>query len=79
MGRDSVFAAEAREDSAGAHPRFAAAGVPAALVSDPVFGPGSSFGHTVNDLPSNVSRETPARVGEVPAEIVYRGIPKGER
>jgi len=79
LGRDSVFSSEATEDSAGAHLRFAAAGIPAALVSDPVFGPGNSYWHTVNDLPSNASRETLAQVGEVLAEIVYRGIPEAER
>lgn len=79
IGRDSVFTAEMVDDSAGAHLRFNAAGIPAVLVSDPVYGPGNSYWHTVNDLPSNVSRETLAQVGEVLAEIIYRGIPEEKR
>lgn len=78
VGRDSVFTAETTGDSAGAHLRFNAAGIPAALVSDPVYGPGNSYWHTVNDLPANVSRETLAEVGEVLAEIIYRGIPEAK-
>lgn len=78
IGRDSVFSHEAVEDSAGAHLRFNAAGIPTALVRDPVYGPGNSYWHTVNDLPSNTSRETLAQVGEVLAEMIYRGLPQEE-
>ncbi|HYH82719.1 MAG TPA: M28 family peptidase [Longimicrobium sp.] len=79
LGRDSVFAAEAGGDSAGAHLRFIAAGIPAVLVRDPVYGPGNSYWNSVNDLPSNVSQETLAVVGEVLAELIYRGIPEAPR
>ena len=76
LGRDSVFSAETVDDSAGAHLRFNAAGIPAVRVSDPVYGPGNSYWHTVNDLPANVSRETLAQVGDVLAEVIYRGFPE---
>ncbi|HEU4562529.1 MAG TPA: M28 family peptidase, partial [Longimicrobium sp.] len=76
IGRDSVFSAETVEDSAGAHLLFNAAGISAAQVRDPVFGPGNSYWHTVNDLPSNTSRETLAQVGEVLAEMIYRRLPE---
>jgi len=79
MGRDSLFSAETVTDTAGAHLRFNAARIPAVLIRDPVYGPGNSYWHTVNDLPSNVSRETLAEVGEVLAEIIYRGIPEAKR
>lgn len=79
LGRDSVFTAETVDDSAGAHLRFSAAGIPAARVSDPVYGPGNSYWHTVNDLPANVGAETLAEVGEVLAELIYRGIPEAKR
>ncbi|HET7230840.1 MAG TPA: M28 family peptidase [Longimicrobium sp.] len=79
IGRDSLFVAEAVDDSAGAHLRFNAAGIPTVLIRDPVYGPGNSWWHTVNDLPGNVSAETLAEVGEVLAEIIYRGIPEGGR
>jgi hypothetical protein len=79
IGRDSVFPAETVDDSAGAHLRFNAVGVPAVQVRDPVYGPGNSYWHTVNDLPSNTSRETLAQVGAVLAEMIYRGLPEGVR
>jgi hypothetical protein len=77
MGRDSVFAAEAVPDSTGPHALLSAAGIPAVRVADPVLGPGNSYWHTVNDLPSQASRETLALVGAVVTEVVYRGLPEG--
>ena len=76
MGMDSVFSAEAVPDSAGAHLLLNRAGIPAARVSDPVYGPGNSWYHTVRDLPGATRRETLAAVGSVLAEIVYRGLPE---
>jgi hypothetical protein len=58
---------------------LAAAGIPAVLVADPVLGPGNSYWHTVNDLPSQASRETLALVGAVVTEVVYRGVPEEAR
>jgi glutaminyl-peptide cyclotransferase len=75
LRRDSVFAPEAVPESAGAHALLSAAGIPAVLVADPVLGPGNSWWHTVNDLPSQASRETLALVGAVVTEVVYRGVP----
>jgi glutaminyl-peptide cyclotransferase len=76
MGRDSVFVAEGVADQKGPHALFSAAGIPAVRVWDPELGPGNSHWHTINDLPSNASRETLALVGEVITEVVYRGIPE---
>ena len=76
MRRDSVFVVEAVPDSTGPHALLSAAGIPAVLVADPVLGPGNSYWHTVNDLPSQASRETLALVGAVVTEVVYRGLPE---
>ena len=76
MRRDSVFVAEGVADQKGPHALLSAAGIPAIRVWDPELGPGNSYWHTVNDLPSNASRETLALVGEVITEVVYRGIPE---
>lgn len=78
LGRDSVFAAEGVPDSTGSHARLSAAGIPAVRIWDPELGPGNSHWHTVNDLPTNASRETLALVGEVITEVVYRGIPEAK-
>ncbi|MBV9110620.1 MAG: M28 family peptidase, partial [Gemmatimonadetes bacterium] len=76
---DSVFAREGEPDSTGAHVLLSRAGIPAARVSDPVYGPGNSWFHTVRDLPGGTSRETLALVAGVLAEVVYRGLPEEER
>jgi Zn-dependent M28 family amino/carboxypeptidase len=79
MGRDSVFAPQPFADSAGPHLALARAGIPAALVSDPELGPGNSYWHTGRDLPTHASAETLALVGEVVAEVIYRGVPEERR
>lgn len=79
QGRDSVFVTETVSDSAGAHALLNAAGIPAVLVADPVLGPGNSYWHTVNDLPTQASRETLGLVGTVVTEVVYRGTPEERR
>jgi hypothetical protein len=76
MGKDSVFVPQPFADSAGPHLALARAGIPAVLLNDPEFGPGNSYWHTVRDLPSNASTETLALVGQVVAEVVYRGVPE---
>jgi glutaminyl-peptide cyclotransferase len=75
MGKDSVFVAETVPDSLGAHLLLSRAGIPAARLNDPEYGPGNSWFHTVRDLPAGTRRETLALVGGVLAEVVYRGIP----
>jgi Zn-dependent M28 family amino/carboxypeptidase len=50
-----------------------AAGIPTVEIIDLDFGPGNSFWHSTRDLPTNASRETLFEVGEVIAELVYRG------
>jgi glutaminyl-peptide cyclotransferase len=37
------------------------------------YGPGNSFWHTPQDVPANTSAESLDVVGEVLAELVYRG------
>ena len=79
MRKDSVFVAEAVPDTAGPHALLSAAGIPAVRVWDPEYGPGNSYWHTTRDLPTSVSRETLALVGQVLAEVVYRGVPEEAR
>ena len=75
LGKDSVFVAETVPDSLGAHLLLSRAGIPAARLNDPEYGPGNSYFHTVRDLPGATRRETLALVGGVLAEVVYRGLP----
>ncbi|HSU13494.1 M28 family peptidase [Longimicrobium sp.] len=75
MRLDSVFVAETVPDSLGAHLLLSRAGIPAARLNDPEYGPGNSWFHTARDLPGATRRETLALVGGVLAEVVYRGIP----
>jgi hypothetical protein len=79
IGADSLFVAEAVPDSTGAHLLLSRAGIPAARVSDPEYGPGNSWFHTVRDLPGATRGETLAWVGSVLAEVVYRGLPEEGR
>jgi hypothetical protein len=79
LRKDSVFVAEAVPDTAGPHALLSAAGIPAVRVWDPEYGPGNSYWHTTRDLPTSVSRETLALVGEVLTEVVYRGVPEERR
>jgi len=79
LRKDSVFVAEAVPDTAGPHALLSAAGIPAVRVWDPEYGPGNSYWHTTRDLPTSVSRETLALVGQVLAEVVYRGVPEERR
>jgi glutaminyl-peptide cyclotransferase len=50
-----------------------AAGIPTINVIDFEYGPGNRFWHTLDDVPENTSAETLRMVGEVIAEVVYRG------
>ena len=77
MGYDSVFVTDRVPGIGDDHVPLNGAGIPAILIIDPEYGPGGAYFHTVDDLPKNVSRETLAMVGEVVAELVYRGIPEG--
>ena len=49
------------------------AGIPVANIIDLVYGPDNSLWHTPRDVPENTSAETLGIVGEVVAELVYRG------
>ena len=49
------------------------AGIPTIDVIDFDYGPGNAIWHTPNDVPDNVSSTTLEMVGEVAAEIAYRG------
>jgi len=76
MRLDTVFTADtgrtARDERVGL---LSAAGIPAVLVSDPVYGPGNRFWGGVDDVIPLLDPETLGAVGEVVAEVVYRGIP----
>lgn len=77
---DTVFVA----DSAPAVPDervrlLAAAGIPAVLVTDPQYGAANRFQHSVDDVVALLDRETLWAVGEVLAEVVYRGFPEERR
>ena len=76
MRHDSLFVDEPAAAVAGTHAELARAGIPAVLVSDPEYGPGNIYWHSVDDVVANVRRETLGAVGEVIAEHVYRGFPK---
>ena len=49
------------------------AGIPTVDIIDFEYGPGNSLWHTPNDVLANVSPATLEVVGEVVAEIAYRG------
>ncbi len=49
------------------------AGIPTANVIDFEYGPDNRLWHTPDDLPENTSSETLRIVGEVVAELIYRG------
>jgi len=49
------------------------AGIPTVDVIDFEYGPDNMFWHTPDDIPDNVSATTLGMVGEVVAELVYRG------
>ncbi len=79
MGLDTVFVA----DTVAAVPdqrvrMLRAAGIPAVLVTDPEYGPGNRFSHSIDDGVPLLDRETLGQVGEVVAEVVYRGIPQAK-
>ncbi|HEX8693021.1 MAG TPA: M28 family peptidase [Longimicrobium sp.] len=56
-----------------------AAGIPAVLVTDPQYGAANRFQHSVDDVVALLDRETLWAVGEVLAEVVYRGMPEERR
>jgi hypothetical protein len=49
------------------------AGIPTVDVIDFEYGPGNSLWHTPRDVPTNTSSRTLSMVGEVMAELIYRG------
>lgn len=71
LGRDTVWTEAAGPAMPGAHHLFAAAGIPAAAVIDPSFGPGNRFWRTRSDVPQNTGTAGLAAVGEVLAAMVY--------
>jgi peptidase M28-like protein len=76
LGYDSVFTPTPHPAVAEAHARLAEAGIPAVLIVDPEYGAGNQLWHTVDDGIASVSQETLALVGNVVAELVYRGFPQ---
>jgi glutaminyl-peptide cyclotransferase len=78
MGYDSVFVADTVAAIPDDHDALRAAGIAAVLVSDPEYGQDNQLFHTTSDLPASVSRETLGVVGDVIAELVYRGVPESE-
>jgi glutaminyl-peptide cyclotransferase len=73
MGYGAMFPDSSAGEIEDDHVPLIRAGIPAVEIIDLDFGPGNSFWHTTHDLPGNASRETLFRVGEVIAELVYRG------
>ncbi|HET6764892.1 MAG TPA: M28 family peptidase, partial [Longimicrobiaceae bacterium] len=73
MGYGALFPDSSAGEIEDDHVPLIRAGIPAVEIIDLDFGPGNSFWHTTHDLPGNASRETLFRVGEVIAELVYRG------
>ena len=55
------------------HVRLIEAGLPTVDLIDFEYGPGNRLWHTPQDTPENVSSQTLRMVGEVVAELVYRG------
>ena len=55
------------------HVRLIEAGLPTVDLIDFEYGPGNRLWHTPQDTPENVSSGTLRMVGEVVAELVYRG------
>ncbi|HEU4452309.1 MAG TPA: M28 family peptidase [Longimicrobium sp.] len=76
MRLDTVFTADTGRTARDERVRLlAAGGIAPVLINDPVYGPGNRFWGGVDDVIPLLDPETLGAVGEVVAEVVYRGIP----
>jgi hypothetical protein len=73
MGYGATFPTRTEEPIMDDHLPLIQAGIPVADIIDFVYGPDNSLWHTPRDVPENTSAETLGIVGEVVAELVYRG------
>ncbi|HYJ80458.1 MAG TPA: M28 family peptidase [Longimicrobiaceae bacterium] len=80
LGLDTVFVADSVPPVPDGRLRLLAmAGIPAAIITDPEYGPGNRYWHTVDDQVRQLDRASLGAVGEVLAEWVYRVLPREER
>jgi glutaminyl-peptide cyclotransferase len=76
MRLDTVFTADTGRTARDERVRLlAAGGIAPVLINDPMYGPGNRFWGGVDDVIPLLDPETLGAVGEVVAEVVYRGIP----
>ena len=73
LGYGRLFPMTVRSPVQDDHVPLNEAGIPAVDIIDFDYGPGNSLWHTPNDVATNVSPATLEVVGEVVAEIAYRG------
>lgn len=73
MGYGANFPTRTGEPIMDDHLPLIQAGIPVANIIDFVYGPSHSFWHTPHDVPENTSSATLEIVGEVVAELIYRG------
>ncbi len=73
MGYGATFPTRTEEPIMDDHLPLIQAGIPVANIIDFVYGPDNSLWHTPQDIAENTSAETLGIVGEVVAELVYRG------
>ncbi|MDB4949333.1 MAG: Peptidase family [Gemmatimonadetes bacterium] len=73
MGYGDAFPTTSAGEIDDDHVPLIRAGIPAVEIIDLDFGPGNAYWHSPDDLPRNASRETLRTVGEVVAELIYRG------
>jgi Zn-dependent M28 family amino/carboxypeptidase len=73
MGYGTSFPTRVGEPIMDDHLPLIQAGIPVANIIDFEYGPGHSLWHTPRDLPENTSSATLGIVGEVVAELIYRG------
>jgi glutaminyl-peptide cyclotransferase len=73
MGYGDVFLDQSAGEIDDDHVPLIGAGIPAVDVIDMEYGPDNAYWHSPQDLPRNASRETLRAVGNVVAELLYRG------
>lgn len=79
LGHDTLFVADAAPPLRSAAETLRAAGIPAAVVRDPEYGPANARWHSVDDRPQFLKRETLGAVGETLAAALYTEPPDPER
>ncbi|MBA2671231.1 MAG: M28 family peptidase [Gemmatimonadetes bacterium] len=73
LGYGDIFPAEVGPHIVDDHLPLNRAGLPTVSIIDFEYGPGNSYWHTPRDVPANTSPRTLGIVGEVLAELIYRG------